>query len=445
MKKLLAILLTMTMLLSLAACGKTDEPEVDTDPDVTEETVLKIAGLDGGYGTVHWEELAANFEAAHEGVKVELDFAQNIHETLRPQIQAGNTPDIIYLSVNSEGGLVDTMVREKQLEDISALYEMTVPGESVKVKDKILPGFVDNLIISPYLDGKSYMTPLFYSPTGLFYDGNLIGEGKTYEMPNSFDEMIALGASADTSLFTYPTAGYFDGFMFSLLNMAVGPEEFAKLMNYDVEAWGNEEIVNAFAKVGEMLEYINPNTVSQANGEGFTKNQQMVLDHDALFIPNGTWLPGEMDEAPRVDGFEWAMTAIPALKEGGDSYAYTFFEQAYVPKGAENKDLAMEFLAYLYSDEAAKIIYEKGKNAVQPIVGSETLMADGDDNKVYYNIYADGAKAALGGFAAAESVEGVSMADVLFENVNAVANKSMTPAQWHASVVDAVAKIAEAN
>ena len=37
------------------------------------------------------------------------------------------------------------------------------------------------------------------------------------------------------------------------------------------------------------------------------------------------------------------------------------------------------------------------------------------------------------------------MADVLFENVNAVANKSMTPAQWHASVVDAVAKIAEAN
>lgn len=443
MKKLLAILLTMTMLLSLAACGKTDEPVVEDDP-VTEERVLKIAGLDGGYGTDHWVELAANFEAAHEGVKVELDFAQNIHETLRPQIQAGNTPDLIYLSVNSEGGLVDTMVREKQLSDISALYEMMVPGESVKVKDKILPGFVDNLIISPYLDGKSYMAPLFYSPTGLFYDGNLIGEGKTYEMPKSFDEMIALGASADTALFTYPTAGYFDGFMYSLLNMAVGPEEFAKLMNYDVEAWENEEIVNAFEKVGEMLNYINPNTVSQANGEGFTKNQQMILDNDALFVPNGTWLPGEMADAPRVDGFEWAMTAIPALKEGGDSYAYTFFEQAYVPLEAENADLAMEFLAYLYSDEAAKIIYEKG-GAVQPVVGSEKLMPAGDDNAVYYNIYADGAKAALGGFAAAESVEGVSMADVLFENVNAVANKSMTAAQWHASVVDAVTKIAAAN
>ena len=33
--------------------------------------------------------------------------------------------------------------------------EMTVPGEDVKVKDKILPGFVDNSITNPYGDGKA--------------------------------------------------------------------------------------------------------------------------------------------------------------------------------------------------------------------------------------------------------------------------------------------------
>ncbi|NLC05429.1 MAG: carbohydrate ABC transporter substrate-binding protein [Erysipelothrix sp.] len=456
MKKLFTIFV-LAFVLVLGACSSANNtPNNDGnnngnnngDNNGAEKVVLKITGLDGGYGREHWDELAAKFEAAHEGVTVELELAQNIHEVLRPQIQAGNTPDIIYLSVNSEGGLVDTMVREKQLEDISALYEMTVPNESVTVGEKLLPGFVENLIISPYGDGKSYMAPLFYSPTGLFYNADLVGEGKTYEVPETFEEFLALGQQAagdGVALVTYPTAGYFDGFIFSILNMAVGPEEFAKLMNYDVEAWQSEDVKDAFIKVGEMLEYVHENTVSQANGNDFVKNQQMVLDNDALFIPNGTWLPGEMADAPRVDGFEWGMTALPALEVGGDRYALSFFEQAYVPTGAKNKDLALEFLAYLYSDEAAQIIYDKGKGAVQPIVGSENLMEGDELNQTFYSIYSDGAKAALGGFAAVESVEGVNIADVLFEQINAVANKTVSAESWYDSVVDAIGTLAEQN
>lgn len=452
MKKLVQLLVLMLVTAMLVACGQTTtdnpkEPSPTTPDPTVEKVTLKISGLEGGYKRAHWDELARKFEEAHEGVTVELELAQNIHEILRPQIQAGNVPDIIYLSVNSEGGLVDTMVREKQLEDISSLYSMKVPNESVTVSEKILPGFVDNLIISPYQDGKSYMAPLFYSPTGLFYNGNLVGEGKKFELPTTFDEMIALGETAKAdgkALFTYPTAGYFDGFMFSLLNMAVGPAEFTKLMNYDVNAWNNPEIKAAFNKVGEMLEYLHANTVAQANGNDFTKNQQMILDDAALFIPNGTWLPNEMKDAPRVDGFKWAMSSIPALKEGGDSYAYTFFEQAYVPLGAENKDLALEFLAYLYSDEAAEIIY-KNSGAVQPITGTDSFISATDENSIFYSIYDNGAKAAMGGFAAAESVEGVSMSDVLFEQVNAVGNGTVTPEQWYNSVVEAVTKIAAAN
>ena len=36
-------------------------------------------------------------------------------------------------------------------------------------------------------------------------------------------------------------------------------------------------------------------------------------------MPNGTWIVGEMAEAPRADGFKWGMTALPAVKAGGDS------------------------------------------------------------------------------------------------------------------------------
>ena len=91
--------------------------------------------------------------------------------------------------------------------------------------------------------------------------------------------------------------------------------------------------------------YTNPITPAQANDQDFTQNQQLVLDNKALFMPNGTWIVGEMAEAPRADGFEWGMTALPAVKADGDQYSYTWFEQAWIPAGAEHLDAAKQVVA----------------------------------------------------------------------------------------------------
>lgn len=47
-----------------------------------------------------------------------------------------------------------------------------------------------------------------------------------------------------------------------------------------------------------------------------------VLDNKALFMPNGNWVIGEMEDAPKADGFEWGFTALPAVKEGGESFLH---------------------------------------------------------------------------------------------------------------------------
>mgnify|MGYP002508416181 CR=1 FL=1 len=57
--------------------------------------------------------------------------------------------------------------------------------------------------------------------------------------------------------------------------------------------------------VSKLASYTNPVTPAQANDQDFTQNQQLVLDNKALFMPNGTWIVGEMAEAPRADGFKW--------------------------------------------------------------------------------------------------------------------------------------------
>ncbi|MDI9485619.1 MAG: carbohydrate ABC transporter substrate-binding protein [Bacillota bacterium] len=408
--------------------------------------LLKIAGLDGGWGRAHWEALARRFEEMYPGVKVELTLEKNIADVLRPQLIAGMYPDIIYLSVNAEGGLTDTLIKEEVILDITDLLDREVPGEGVTVREKIIPGFTDTLITNPYGDGRTYLAPLFYSPCGLFYNANLFGEGK-YALPQTWDEFFELGELAKKdgiALFTYPTAGYFDAFFYALLNVVGGPELFNRAMNYDVEAWSSPEATTVFELVGKLANYVHPDTVAQANAAGFTRNQQLILDNKALFVPNGTWLPNEMKDAPRAAGFEWGFTALPKLTEAGDAYSYTFFEQMYIPAGAREVELAKEFMAFMYSDEAAEIIYQNC-GAVQPVVGASDMLSADDENKLYYTIYDSGAKAAMGGFAAAPPVPGVVLAaggeDILFGTVNSVVNGDTTAAQWQADVIEAVAKI----
>lgn len=143
-------------------------------------------------------------------------------------------------------------------------------------------------------------------------------------------------------------------------------------------------------------------------------------------MPNGTWIVGEMAEAPRADGFKWGMTALPSIEADGDQYSYTWFEQAWIPSGAANVDAAKQFVAFLYSDKACEIFAEAG--AIQPVLGIADKLEG--DNVMFYSIYDNGAKAAMGNFAAFEAIPGVEVRTVFFDPVNSLVSGEMTEEQW---------------
>ena len=151
-KKVLSLGLSVLMCGTLlAGCGGNKDKAETGD---TESKTLTIAGLDGGYGTDGWKKVIAKFEKDN-GVKITSTFDKKISDVVRPKITAGkDVPDIIYLSVGGVGGLTDTMIKEKQIADISGLLDLEVPGEKVKVSEKILDGFVDTPVTKPYGDGK---------------------------------------------------------------------------------------------------------------------------------------------------------------------------------------------------------------------------------------------------------------------------------------------------
>ena len=448
MKKFFSLLLTLALVLSLAACGggnggsdagTTTPPPADSGdtqtPPPAEDVTITVAALASGYEEAYpgmWQEVCNAF-TAETGVKVNLICDKNLEDVIGPSMQGGDFPDVIHLATGREKGLTEQFIKDRNIAEITDVLSMTVPGESVKVSDKIVGGFTDTSVTNPYNDGKTYLAPMFYSPCGLFYNAGLFEE-KGWTVPATWDEMWELAEKAQAEgsyLFTYPTTGYFDAFLYALMYSVGGADFFNKATTYAEGIWDTPEAQQCFDIIAKLASYTNPVTPAQANDQDFTQNQQLVLDNKALFMPNGTWIVGEMAEAPRAEGFKWGMTALPAAKAGGNGASYCWLEQAWIPAAAPNLDAAKQFVAFLYSD-AACAIFAKG-GAVQPVPGLTDNLEG--DNKLFYSIYDNGADAAMGSFAAYNAVAGLgTVREVFLDPVNGLVNGSITVEQWISDV-----------
>ena len=442
LKKLLALALALVMVFALAACGGDPAPAGSGDPAPAESgagetTTIKVAALESAYEETYpgmWQEVCDAF-TAQTGIAVELTVERNLEDVIGASMQGGDYPDVIHLATGREAGLTEQFINDKLIADITDVLDMTIPGEDVTVGDKVIEGFTDTSATNPYGDGKTYLAPMFYSPCGLFYNAGLFEE-KGWTVPTTWDEMWELGDKAleeGIYLFTYPTAGYFDAFLYALMNVVGGSDFFNAATSFEEGIWETPEADALFEILDKLADYTHPSTPAQANDQDFTMNQQLVLDNKALFMPNGTWIVGEMAEAPRAEGFQWGMTALPALEDGGMGYSYTFLEQAWIPAGAANIDAAKQFIAFLYSDTAADIFAKGG--AVQPIRGM-TDQLEGD-NKLFYSIYDSGAGAAMGSFAAYSPIPGIDNTSVFFEPINSLVGGTLTIDQWKANIISA--------
>ena len=445
MKKILSVLLASAMSLSLlAGCGGApQQPSQPSTPPAQspaqsapapEAQSITVAALTSAYEETYpgmWKEVCAAF-TAETGIQVELITDKNLEDLIGPAMQGGEYPDVIHLATGRDKKLTEQFIKGRNIAEITDVLSMTVPGESAKVSDKIVPGFTDTSITNPYGDGKTYLAPMFYSPCGLFYNAGLFEE-KGWTVPATWDEMWALGETAKAegyALFTYPTTGYFDTFFPTLLYSAGGPEFFNQAMNYAEGIWDTDEAKQCFDVMSKLASYTAEVTVAQANDQDYLMNQQLILDNKALFIPNGTWIVGEMEDALRADGFRWGMCALPG-GGAGTSASYCWMEQAWIPAQAPNLDAAKQFIAFLYSDKAASIFAKGG--AAQPITGITDSMEG--DNKIFYGIYDSGASAVMGGFATYESVAGLgSVREVFFDPFNGLVNGTLSQQDWVDSI-----------
>lgn len=456
-RKLMALALVSAMATSmLAGCGSSDDSGKDSGKDAdkgSEEKVLKVAAFEGGNGTQIWEDIAKAFEESHEGVKVELEMSPELDKDLTKAIQNGDVPDVVYYNLGQPSGFTETMLKEEAIADISDVFDDELKG-------KLLDGILDGTDAQPYGDGKVYLAPIFYTPTGFWYNATLVGEGKQYEIPTTWDEFFALGEQAKKdghSLFTFPTTGYFDATIYAMLAQAGGLDFYNDALRYDADTWTSDEgkkVLDTVAKLAGK-DYTQEDTVSNANADGgFKINQQNIIDGKALFMPNGNWVIGEM-AASTPEDYEWGMMGVPKWSEDESQSVYTFTEQMWVPADAPNMDLAKEFVKFMYSDEVVDICLnnkttdkESGKESDTPVVvpvkGAADKLPDGVTKDCYAAATADDVVAVTGKWATTAPIEGLDMAKAVYAPIESINTGDMTVDEWQKQLVETWEKCADA-
>ena len=456
-RKLMALALVSAMTASmLAGCGSSDDSGKDSGKDAdkgSEEKVLKVAAVEGGNGTQIWEDIAKAFEESHEGVKVELEMSPELDKDLTKAIQNGDVPDVVYYNLGQPSGFTETMLKEEAIADISDVFDDELKG-------KLLDGILDGTDAQPYGDGKVYLAPIFYTPTGFWYNATLVGEGKQYEIPTTWDEFFALGEQAKKdghSLFTFPTTGYFDATIYAMLAQAGGLDFYNDALKYDANTWTSDEGKKVLDTVAKLVgkDYTQEDTVSNANADGgFKINQQNVIDGKALFMPNGNWVIAEMAPSTPED-YEWGMMGVPKWSEDESQSVYTFTEQMWVPADAPNMDLAKEFVKFMYSDEVVDICLnnkttdkESGKESATPVVvpvkGAADKLPEGVTKDCYAAATADDVVAVTGKWATTAPIEGLDMAKAVYGPIESINTGDMTVEEWQKQLVETWEKCAEA-
>lgn len=122
---------------------KADAPATNAptaEAPTAEPVTIKVAAIETAYGSQVWVDVAAAFEA-ETGIKVELTTDKNLEDVLSGPMQNGEFPDVVHLATGRPAGLTEQLVKANALHPLTNALALTIPGETVKVSDKIAGGF----------------------------------------------------------------------------------------------------------------------------------------------------------------------------------------------------------------------------------------------------------------------------------------------------------------
>ncbi|MBQ8238977.1 MAG: extracellular solute-binding protein [Oscillospiraceae bacterium] len=184
MKKIIALLLVLVMVLSFAACGETNTPDPTTgdttnnenenpNPSDDKVTVEVIAAQYGNETADWWKGFEADFEAANDTIDLVVDVVSwnDIYTVVNTRIANGEAPDLLNIDVFAD----------YQADDLLLPASEWVSEETYA---KFFESFLDQSVV----DGTVWAVPDLASARALYYNADIL-EAAGVAVPTTWEEL----------------------------------------------------------------------------------------------------------------------------------------------------------------------------------------------------------------------------------------------------------------
>lgn len=199
MKKVIASLLTLIMVFSLAACGTPGTPSptgsdstntppaATTEPSASSETLEPVTIKFANYAILEdanrefWEGIKTNFEKENKNITIEWVSAPygEIMQQVINMAGGGEKVDMIFGEIDWTPGLADS--------------GLIAPISDI-LSEEYLADFYPNILDAHKVDDKVYSIPLYVAPFILYYNKDLFTQAglDPNKPPKNYDEMLVM-------------------------------------------------------------------------------------------------------------------------------------------------------------------------------------------------------------------------------------------------------------
>lgn len=351
MKKFLAMLLALVMVLSLVACGgQNGNDSQDTDgASVTLNVVTSYGGDDGN--RKNFENAVAAYEEA-TGNKVNDGSATSNEEwkaKVLTDFETGSEPDVLFFFTNADAEPFITANKVVSIDEIRAEY----PDYAANMKDSMM---------ATAADGKHYSVPSSGFWENMFVNKTVL-EACGVAMPGpdyTWDQFLADCQTILDNGYTPIACSLFEvphyWFEFAVMNNGTMASQLdIPTVDADgkLDAVG-EKWVAALNDLKDLYErgYFPKNTLTASDAETVA----MFGEGEAAFLIDGSWKVGYFSENHADELDNYSVSFIPAKGErkateaiGGISMGYFITRKAW--DDPAKREAAVKFVETLTSDE----------------------------------------------------------------------------------------------
>ena len=320
-----------------------------------------------------YEQVAADFEAAHPGVDIQITILEN--EAFKGQLvtvmQAGDPPDLFH---TWGGGPLWAFADAGLVRDIS---------EWMNADDNAWRNsFASEGALGLFGRGEEqYAAPYNFGPVGMWYNKALVEQlGFDRENPyTTWDEFVAIIDAAKEAGIAPIALGESEKwpghFWFAYLALRLGGGEAYAAAFDRSGAFTDQPFVDAFQYIADLVEM----DAFQEGflGLGYGDASVSLARGESVFQLMGTWDPGTGLDQCDCDGLgdDLGWTTFPVIEGGAGNPTDIFGGGDGYAVGVGAPDETIEFLEYLTSPEIQAIT---AAWTLPTNVGGDELVADSD-------------------------------------------------------------------